>query len=191
MLDGLDGLILTGGKDVDPARYGQEPHAETDEPRPDRDAWEVALLRRGDRARHPVPRHLPRPAAAERRARRHAASSTCPRSLGTERYSLGGGVFATNEVHVEAGIELAARSSASGSSARATTTRAIDRSATGLVVTARSDDGVIQAVELPEPPVRHRVQWHPEQDAARTPGSSRDSSTRHGAMPTSMTGSDA
>ena len=37
VLDSLDGLIVTGGKDVDPARYGHEPHPTTDEPRRDRD----------------------------------------------------------------------------------------------------------------------------------------------------------
>ena len=44
VLDGLDGLVLTGGKDIDPAAYGQAPHPETDEPGGDRDAWEFALL---------------------------------------------------------------------------------------------------------------------------------------------------
>ena len=51
VLDRLDGLILTGGRDVDPAAYNDEPHPATDEPAGDRDAWEFALrgaaLRRG------------------------------------------------------------------------------------------------------------------------------------------------
>ncbi|MFP3581480.1 gamma-glutamyl-gamma-aminobutyrate hydrolase family protein [Arthrobacter sp. SIMBA_036] len=41
----LDGLVIPGGWDVDPALYGQEPHVETDPPRPARDAWEQALIR--------------------------------------------------------------------------------------------------------------------------------------------------
>jgi putative glutamine amidotransferase len=44
VLDGLDALVITGGKDIDPARYGQQPHPCTDQPGPDRDAWEFALL---------------------------------------------------------------------------------------------------------------------------------------------------
>ncbi|MDP2773833.1 MAG: gamma-glutamyl-gamma-aminobutyrate hydrolase family protein, partial [Nocardioides sp.] len=40
----LDGLVVTGGADVDPARYGAEPHPRTAGWRPDRDAWESALL---------------------------------------------------------------------------------------------------------------------------------------------------
>ncbi len=36
----------------------------------------------------------------------------------------------------------------------------------GLVVTARSDDGVVQAIELPDHPYGIGVQWHPEQDVA-------------------------
>jgi putative glutamine amidotransferase len=42
--------------------------------------------------------------------------------------------------------------------------QAIDRVGEGLVVTARSDDGTIQAVELPSVPFGVAVQWHPEQD---------------------------
>ena len=47
VLDGLDGLIVTGGRDVDPATYGQPPHPATDEANEDnrmRDAWEFELL---------------------------------------------------------------------------------------------------------------------------------------------------
>ena len=42
-LDGLDALVLTGGADVDPARYGADRDPATQPPRPDRDAWEAAL----------------------------------------------------------------------------------------------------------------------------------------------------
>jgi gamma-glutamyl-gamma-aminobutyrate hydrolase PuuD len=45
VLDSLDGLVLTGGYDLDPATYGQEPHPRTDQPRTVRDAFEFALLR--------------------------------------------------------------------------------------------------------------------------------------------------
>ena len=40
----LDGLVISGGADVDPARYGAQPHPRTAGWRPDRDDWEVALL---------------------------------------------------------------------------------------------------------------------------------------------------
>ena len=40
----LDGLVITGGADVDPERYGAEPHPRTVSWRTDRDAWELALL---------------------------------------------------------------------------------------------------------------------------------------------------
>ena len=40
----LDGLVISGGADVDPAQYGETAHPATGVPRPDRDAWELALL---------------------------------------------------------------------------------------------------------------------------------------------------
>src|SRR5215510_13512053 len=43
-LEGLDGLLLTGGTDVDPALYGEEKHSETHEPDRDRDARESRLV---------------------------------------------------------------------------------------------------------------------------------------------------
>ena len=46
----LDGLVVTGGADVDPGRYGAEPHPRTVSWRTDRDAWELALLEAADAA---------------------------------------------------------------------------------------------------------------------------------------------
>ncbi|HEV7760138.1 MAG TPA: gamma-glutamyl-gamma-aminobutyrate hydrolase family protein, partial [Acidimicrobiales bacterium] len=43
-VDGIDALLLTGGADVEPVRYGAEPLATTQAPRPDRDGWEADLL---------------------------------------------------------------------------------------------------------------------------------------------------
>ncbi|HYM55348.1 MAG TPA: gamma-glutamyl-gamma-aminobutyrate hydrolase family protein, partial [Solirubrobacteraceae bacterium] len=44
-LELIDGLILAGGADIDPASYGEEPHAETVDTVPERDAFEIALVR--------------------------------------------------------------------------------------------------------------------------------------------------
>ena len=57
VLDGLDGLIITGGRDMDPAGYGQQRHPATDEPvqaNRERDAWEIALMRGALRRGMPV-----------------------------------------------------------------------------------------------------------------------------------------
>lgn len=45
LMSALDGLVITGGPDVDPASYGADAHAETDYPRKERDEWEMALGR--------------------------------------------------------------------------------------------------------------------------------------------------
>jgi len=161
VLDGLDGLIITGGKDVDPARYGQEAHAQTDEPRPDRDAWEDALLTAA------IERELPflgicRGAQLLNVARGGTLHQHLPEIVGSDRYNLGEGNFADNEVAVEGGlVRDIVGDSVVGKSYHH---QAIDELGDGLVVTARSDDGTVQAVELQGVPFGVAVQWHPEQD---------------------------
>ena len=88
-----------------------------------------------------------------------------PDVIGTTRYSLGGGVFAENEVAVEPASTLATLVG-DGITVKSYHHQAIDTVADGLVVTARSDDGTIQAVELSSVPFGVAVQWHPEEDAA-------------------------
>ncbi len=162
VLAGLDGLIITGGKDVDPARYGQVAHPETDEPRPDRDAWEDALLGAAIETELPF-LGICRGAQMLNVARGGTLVQHLPDVVGSTRYNLGAGEFADNEVTVE-GSKLAGMigDSVVGKSYHH---QAIDRLGDGLVVTARSDDGTIQAVELPSVPFGVAVQWHPEQDA--------------------------
>ena len=161
VLEGLDGLIITGGKDVDPARYGPDAHPETDDPRPDRDAWEDALLTAAIAAELPF-LGICRGAQLMNVALGGTLHQHLPEVVGSTRYNLGGGEFAQNEVTVE-GSRLAAMIGESVVG-RSYHHQAIDELAEGLVVTARSDDGVIQAVELPGHPFGLGVQWHPEQD---------------------------
>ena len=174
----LDGIILTGGKDVDPARYGQAPHPTTDDPRLDRDAWEDALLTGA------IERELPflgicRGAQVLNVALGGTLIQHLPDTIGTTRYNLGGGNFNEVDVAVEPETELSSLIG-SGVSAKVYHHQAIDRVADGLTVSARTDDGIIQAVELERVPFGVAVQWHPEEsqddlrlfaglvDAART-----------------------
>lgn len=166
ILAGLDGLIMTGGKDIDPARYGQDAHPETDEPRPDRDEWEDALLRGA------IERELPflgicRGAQLLNVALGGTLTQHLPDLIGTTRYNLGEGNFSDNgvevDVHTKLGEVLGENSTFEVKSYHH---QAIADLAEGLIVTARSDDGIIQAVELPTVPFGLAVQWHPEQGAA-------------------------
>lgn len=161
VLDGLDGLIIAGGKDVDPARYGQEPHPTTDEPRRDRDAWEDALLRGA------IDRELPflgicRGAQVLNVALGGTLIQHLPDVVGSSRYNLGGGNFNEVAVEIEPGSELH-ELVGDGVAAKVYHHQAIDRVAEGLAVSARTEDGVIQGVELESVPFGIAVQWHPEE----------------------------
>lgn len=164
VLSGLDGLIITGGKDVDPARYGQERHPETDEPRKDRDAWEDALLTAAIDSELPF-LGICRGAQLLNVALGGTLHQHIPDVLGTTRYNLGSGNFGENEVEIEASSRLAKTLRGTESlHVKSYHHQAIDELAEGLVITARSDDGTIQAVELEGVPFGVAVQWHPEQD---------------------------
>ena len=106
----LDGLVVTGGADVDPGRYGAEPHPPTVTWRTDRDAWELALLDAADERDLPVlgicrgmqvmavqrggtlDQHLPDESGTRRTrpAATCSATSTCPRREGTRLRMLVG-----------------------------------------------------------------------------------------------------
>ncbi|MGY4709964.1 gamma-glutamyl-gamma-aminobutyrate hydrolase family protein [Mycolicibacterium sp. CBM1] len=161
VLDGLDGLIVTGGRDVDPAAYGHDPHPSTDEPARDRDAWEFALIAAALR------RHLPvlgicRGAQVLNVALGGTLHQHLPDLVGHARHQLGNAVFSTSTVRTVPGTRLAALIGAD-TNVQCYHHQAIDRLGDGLVVSAWDSDSVIEAVEMPGHDFVVAVQWHPEE----------------------------
>ncbi|WP_198418852.1 gamma-glutamyl-gamma-aminobutyrate hydrolase family protein [Cryobacterium psychrophilum] len=164
VLQGLDGLIITGGKDLDPARYGQEAHPATDEPRRDRDAWEDELLRQA--IDHDLPfLGICRGAQVLNVALGGSLHQHLPDVIGHTTYQAGGGIFnrVTVEVEVESRLQVMLGGRPEPLAVPVYHHQSIDRIAEGLVVSARTSDGVIQAVELPTVAFGVAVQWHPEE----------------------------
>jgi putative glutamine amidotransferase len=161
VVDSLDGLIITGGKDVDPTVYGQQPHPETDEPRRDRDAWEFALLDSAIRRRMPV-LGICRGAQVVNVALGGTLHQHLPDVVGHSNHQLGDAVFNTSAVRTVPGTRLAALIGES-TDAECYHHQAIADLGDGLVVSARGPDGVVEAIELPGENFVLAVQWHPEE----------------------------
>jgi putative glutamine amidotransferase len=160
-LDVVRGLVLTGGEDVDPARYGTAPHPKLERTDPARDAVEIALVEAARARRLPIlaicrglqllnvafggtlyqdlaserPGPIPHQDQAARHAVRIAPGSLLHRTLGATSHSV-------NSRHHQAVKTLGP----------------------GLVATAWAEDDLIEAVELTDPtaPWLLGVQWHPE-----------------------------
>ena len=162
VVNSLDGLIIAGGKDVDPARYGQPAHPTTDTPRLDRDAWEDALLHAA------IETELPFLAICRGLQMLNVAlggtlHQHLPDVLGHARFSGNHGVFSVNEVALgESGVIPALLADTPDLTVQSYHHQGVDTVAPGLTVTAVSD-GVVQAVEVDGVPFGVAVQWHPEQ----------------------------
>lgn len=165
VLDGLDGLLVTGGKDVDPARYGQAAHPATDEPRGDRDDWEDALLAAAIERGTPF-LGICRGLQVLNVLRGGTLHQHLPDVVGDDRYNAGGGRFSVNTAEVEPSTRLGALLDRQAEIAvRSYHHQAVDAVGEGLRVSARARDGIVQAVELSDAPFGVAVQWHPEEDA--------------------------
>jgi len=164
VLDGIDGLIVTGGRDVDPATYGQRPHPATDQPAAEnrqRDAFELALFEGAVRRRMPV-LGICRGAQVVNVALGGTLHQHLPDVLGHTGHQQGNAVFSTSLVRTVPGTRLAALIGES-SDAQCYHHQAIDKLGHGLIVSAQDADGVIEAVEIPGRHFVVAVQWHPEE----------------------------
>ena len=165
-LDALDGIVFSGGADVDPAHYGAEAHPETDSPQLRRDAGELALLEAA------LERDLPTLAICRgfqllNVARGGDLVQHLPEMTGNDAHKQVPGEFAVHPVEVRAGSRLAG---IVGSASDVTSHhhQALGRVGDGLVESAWAADGTLEAVEDPSLRFAVGVQWHPEagEDAA-------------------------
>jgi putative glutamine amidotransferase len=164
VLTGLDGLILTGGPDLDPAAYGQPRHPRTDEPvaaSRARDAWEYALV--GGAIKRGIPvLGICRGAQVINVVLGGSLQQHLPDVLGHPYHQQGNAVFSTSLVRTVAGTRLAALVGET-SDAQCYHHQAIDRLGDGLIISAQDAEGVIEGIELPGPNFVLGVQWHPEE----------------------------
>ena len=161
VLDGLDGLLITGGKDVDPAAYGQQPHPATDPPVRQRDAWEFTLLKEALRRKLPV-LGICRGAQVLNVALGGTLHQHLPDVIGHSGHRAGNAVFSQLPVRTVPGTRLAALVG-DAVSAQCYHHQAIAELGEGLTVSAWDADGVIEALELPGESFVLAVQWHPEE----------------------------
>jgi putative glutamine amidotransferase len=165
-LDRVDGLLLAGGVDVDPATYGAARHPETHGTVRERDDFEMALVRRA------LERDLPllgicRGMQVLNVAQGGTLVQHLPDTLGHFGHRRNIGTFDGNDhpVRLEDGSMAARDEGETEHRSYSQHNQAIDQVGDGLVVTGRSvDDDLVEAVESPEHRFVLGVQWHPEAD---------------------------
>ncbi|MHA7217580.1 gamma-glutamyl-gamma-aminobutyrate hydrolase family protein [Arthrobacter sp. MDT1-48-3] len=168
LLPRLDGVIVVGGWDIDPARYGAEPHAETDRPHLLRDAWDSAVVREAVRTDLPL-LGICRGEQMLNVALGGSLHQHLPDLVGEGTYQLGDHRFNAIPVDLRPGSHVARV--VGGTRVEAVPVshhQAVDRLGLGLQAAAWSDDGVIEAIELPQNRFCIGVQWHPEQSPTET-----------------------
>jgi putative glutamine amidotransferase len=158
----LDGLVIPGGWDVDPALYGQEAHPETDKPRPERDAWEQALIREAIRQDVPL-LCICRGEQLLNVTLGGTLHQHLPEVVGTGHYQLGGYEFNKIQVEVRQGSRLEQLIGASPEPVPVSHHQAVDRLGEGLIAAAWSEDQVVEAIEHPGSTFAMGIQWHPEE----------------------------
>jgi gamma-glutamyl-gamma-aminobutyrate hydrolase PuuD len=156
----LDGLVVAGGADVDPARYGQAAGPHTTVVRPERDESELAVLQAA------LDRDLPLLAVCRGMQLLNVALGGSllqhvPTVPGTGCHQPGPGRYQHREVTTAPGTELR-RLLGPTATGDCHHHQALDRIGRGLTATAWAEDGLVEGVEL----AGHRfcvgVQWHPE-----------------------------
>jgi putative glutamine amidotransferase len=182
-LDALDALVLAPGRDIEPAWYGQEPHALLAATEPQRDAFELELVRRT------LDRGLPILGMCRGvQVLNVALGGTLVQDVSllgdghpsdpgwrswkqVEKASLAGAPpppHPRHEIEVEPGTLLARALRTTTIEVNSFHHQAIDRLGDGLAVVASSRDGVAEALEMPDRPVL-AVQWELQEEARVDP----------------------
>ena len=164
LLDLLDALILTGGAgDLDPDLYGQEPHPETGPVQRERDAYELALVRAAISRQMPI-LGICRGMHVLNVAYGGGLEQHLPDVVGHEDHRHTPGTFADHEVTLVPDSLVARAVGAERTPVKSHHHQGVREVGEGLVVTARSGDEAVEAIEDPSCPFVLGVLWHPEED---------------------------
>ncbi len=165
MLEGMDGLILTGGEDIAPAHYGERPHPTVGDVHSGRDEFELALVRAAYARRLPtfaICRGVQIANVAFGGSLVQDIPSQVPGALA--HASGQGRGDRTHAVRLAPGSRLATALGDSELSVNSSHHQSIARVAAGLVATAHAPDGVVEGVEWNgDDWWMLGVQWHPEE----------------------------
>ena len=159
-LDALDGLVFTGGSDLDPELYGEQPHAETVGIVRERDDFELALMREALGRDMPV-LAICRGSQVLNVALGGDLEQHVPDRVGTNVHKETPGVFAEHDVVVLADTQLA---SILGDrhDVKSHHHQGFGELGSGLREAARAADGTVEALEDPARRFALGVLWHPE-----------------------------
>jgi len=159
-LDVLDGLILSGGSDLDPGTYGHEPHPETGGVHEERDRAELALLQGA------LERDLPLLAVCRGSQILNVGLGGdlvqhLPDLVGHDEHKHTPGEYADHDVTVEPGTRLA-ELLGDRAPVKSHHHQGFGRLGKGLREAARAHDGTLEALEDPSRRFTLGVLWHPE-----------------------------
>ena len=165
-LDALDGIVFSGGADLDPASYGAEAHPTTDAPQHRRDEGELALLRAA------LERDLPTLAICRGSqllnvVRGGDLVQHLPDVVGDEKHKVTPGTFSEHGVRIDPGSRLG-KLVGEHAPVKSHHHQGLGRVGEGLVASAWAEDGTLEGVEDPSRRFALGVLWHPEagEDAA-------------------------
>ena len=159
-LDAVDGLIFSGGSDLEPETYGQQAHTETSGVVRERDEAELALLSAALERDMPV-LAICRGSQVLNVALGGDLVQHLPEVVGDEKHKRAPGVFADHDVEIEPGTRIG-ELLGDRTPVKSHHHQGLGRLGEGLVTVAHADDGTIEAVEDPSRRFALGVLWHPE-----------------------------
>ena len=160
-LDAVDGLIFSGGSDLDPSLYGEEPHAETSGVVRERDDFELMLMQAALERDVPV-LAICRGSQVLNVALGGGLEQHVPDRVQSHIHKETTGVFSEHAVEVRDGTRLASILG-DGSDVKSHHHQGYGELGTGLVSSAHAPDGTVEALEDPTRRFALGVLWHPEE----------------------------
>lgn len=161
----VDGLLLTGGSDIDPARFKGRSHIRVTDIDTDRDALEIALVQRAIESGKPllgICRGIQAINVALGGTLYTDLADQYPNALRHDWYPDVPRDYPAHEVAIEPSSRLAGILGVTRPQVNSLHHQGLERVADGLTVVGKAPDGLVEAVELPAHPFFIGVQWHPE-----------------------------